>query len=584
MMWYTDGVPLFKSSSMSLWPLYFAINELPYKKRVLKENILIAGLWFGENKPSMCTFFKPFHNTFQQLAEGIEVSLPDERIINVQSILLCGTCDMPAKSQVLNMVQFNGMYGCSRCLQPGETVASGRGHTHAYPYMVDNPSGPARTWAGFRSDAEQAYEEGNRVNGVNGPSWMLYLFDVVRGTALDYMHQILLGVTRKLTHFWIDSSFHQEPYSLSKSIKILNERLLSIKPPTFISRAPTSLSKLKFWKASEFRSWLFYYSVPVLFGILPTIYFQHHILLVEAIHTLNSQSISPDDIDKCEFLLHHYCALFATLYGANTMGINVHSIVHLADVVRDLGPLYVYSCFPYESLNGDLKSLFHGTQAIEKQIASSVSKVIKFPVIARKMDRESPASDLFHKLRGNVVPKGTEISANVHILGGIKYRTLTEEEVQAFRNLVGDIFVDQVLSFLRLSRGQHMFSSILYTRQFVRNSAIVSINLDGTAKFAQVQFFFKYPVGCVCINASPCTCANYYAVVKLFEEVPDFRLAQDDVTDASLDHLVVCKPLAANSRLAVIPLSEMTCVCIFMEFKDQDYVFIALAPNLLESD
>ncbi|PIK43165.1 hypothetical protein BSL78_19981 [Apostichopus japonicus] len=48
LMWYTDGCPLFKSSKVSLWPLFFAINELPYKKRFLKENMIYAGLWVGE--------------------------------------------------------------------------------------------------------------------------------------------------------------------------------------------------------------------------------------------------------------------------------------------------------------------------------------------------------------------------------------------------------------------------------------------------------------------------------------------------------------------------------------------------------
>lgn len=29
----TDGIPIFKSSGFSFWPLYLLINELPYKMR-----------------------------------------------------------------------------------------------------------------------------------------------------------------------------------------------------------------------------------------------------------------------------------------------------------------------------------------------------------------------------------------------------------------------------------------------------------------------------------------------------------------------------------------------------------------------
>lgn len=37
-MWYTDGVPVFKSSHISIWPLYLTINELPFKERTKRHN------------------------------------------------------------------------------------------------------------------------------------------------------------------------------------------------------------------------------------------------------------------------------------------------------------------------------------------------------------------------------------------------------------------------------------------------------------------------------------------------------------------------------------------------------------------
>ena len=63
---------------------------------------------------------------------------------------------MPTKSQVLNMVQFNGFYGCPRCLQPENTVESRNGHyTHAYQYDSDNPSEPKRSIEGFEMQQKQ---------------------------------------------------------------------------------------------------------------------------------------------------------------------------------------------------------------------------------------------------------------------------------------------------------------------------------------------------------------------------------------------------------------------------------------------
>ncbi len=42
------------------------------------------------------------------------------------------------------------------------------------------------------------------------------------------------------------------------------------------------------------------------------------------------------------------------------MGMNVHLLQHLSEMVLDLGPLGVYSCFFFEDLNGQLVKLIHG--------------------------------------------------------------------------------------------------------------------------------------------------------------------------------------------------------------------------------
>lgn len=64
-----------------------------------------------------------------------------------------------------------------------------------------------RTSAGVFRDMKLAAELGVPVNGMNGLSPLVNMknFDVVRGQAVDYMHCILLGVTRQLAGFWLDS-------------------------------------------------------------------------------------------------------------------------------------------------------------------------------------------------------------------------------------------------------------------------------------------------------------------------------------------------------------------------------------------
>ena len=67
--------------------------------------------------------------------------------------------------------------------------------------------------------------------------------------------------------------------------------------------------------AHELRAWLLHYSAVVLQGILHEDYYQHHLLLIEGIFLLLSDSISESDIVQSSQVLNHYCYLIPFLYG-----------------------------------------------------------------------------------------------------------------------------------------------------------------------------------------------------------------------------------------------------------------------------
>ena len=64
--WNTNGVPVFKSSNFLLWPLYLVVNELPLKKCFSKDNMILAGLWFGSSKPAIWIYLEPFHSALSK--------------------------------------------------------------------------------------------------------------------------------------------------------------------------------------------------------------------------------------------------------------------------------------------------------------------------------------------------------------------------------------------------------------------------------------------------------------------------------------------------------------------------------------
>ena len=122
--------------------------------------------------------------------------------------------------------------------------------------------------------------------------------------------------------------------------------------------------------ASEYRSWLLYYSLPVLQGILPELYLTYCCLLVAAMYILLSDSIQLSSLRQAEEYLHKFYLMFAALCGRTTCimpvlnninnhamsstsrddgcTMNLHLLKHLPECVYNWGPLWAYVfLFPF---------------------------------------------------------------------------------------------------------------------------------------------------------------------------------------------------------------------------------------------
>ena len=100
---------------------------------------------------------------------------------------------------------------------------------------------------------------------VKGLNWLYAFkrFDIIKSVGIDYMHSILLGVVKKLLEAWFFSTLKLKPWYIGNSINILGKKLRNIKTPNVIGRIPGSFNDLKQWKASEYRNFPLFYSVPV---------------------------------------------------------------------------------------------------------------------------------------------------------------------------------------------------------------------------------------------------------------------------------------------------------------------------------
>lgn len=219
-------------------------------------------------------------------------------------------------------------------------------------------------------NAQEACSSGVAVNGVKHASRLLALpvFNVAESFSPDYMHCVLLGVVRQLVNIVFDSSYHSSAFYLGKKIEVADNLMSNMMPPSEIRRTPRAFSERAFWKASEWRAFLLFYSPVIFERLLPKRYFLHWLLLFHAIHLLISRSISTADRFISKVCLFKFVQEFSDLYGVENVGFNVHLLTHLCSSVDNFGPLWATSAFIFEDANRVLLNMCKGTRGIHLQI------------------------------------------------------------------------------------------------------------------------------------------------------------------------------------------------------------------------
>lgn len=375
--WSTDGVPLFESSAFTIWPLQLAVNELPQKERA--KNLILAGLWFGPRKPEMNCFLESFVHRMNNLSsQGL--SWEDAHGVSHVAHVFPGPCcvDTVARGMVMNMHQFNGRNGCAWCKHEGEVVERGNGHARVY--STAGPKHALRTHDSFLKDAEVAERTGQVTCGIKGPSilFMLSFFTFPSGFVVDYMHAVCSGFVRHTACMWLShkSAF---PYSLGGKIDEIDCRLQRMQPLWEMPRLPRSMHQRKYWKSSEWRNWLFFFSPFVLDGLLPAPFLRNWLKFVHLMRFLAAGSNPMDQLLLVKKLMFSFLKEYEELYGKENMTYNAHILLHLVDCVKNWGPLWNFSCYPFENMNGQLVKFVNGTRHAHLQIVEKYCILTSLP-------------------------------------------------------------------------------------------------------------------------------------------------------------------------------------------------------------
>ncbi|KAH0534700.1 hypothetical protein KQX54_007105 [Cotesia glomerata] len=121
--------------------------------------LTLAGIWFGE-KPQPNLFLNSFRNDLIKIYNGIWCKTTDlNRRIKVRGKIICGTCDLPAKANFLNIKGHNGIFGCCHCKIQSKYFNRRR----IYPFKP-NPS--LRTTRESIDDGRKAAKSQSAVHGI----------------------------------------------------------------------------------------------------------------------------------------------------------------------------------------------------------------------------------------------------------------------------------------------------------------------------------------------------------------------------------------------------------------------------------
>ncbi|QRV98713.1 Transposase family Tnp2 protein [Ceratobasidium sp. AG-Ba] len=396
----TDGFGPFKSRKQTCWPLLAFNYNLPPSIRHRLKNLLCLGIIPGPNSPKeLDTFLAPFIQELEELARGVPAyDGENDRPFCLRGYLLVCFGDMPAVAKLMCMKGHNGKYPCRACHIVGIRATKSSdpdklSTTHYTPLARpfarpdEGPTNydpldlPLRNHFQFVQDAVYVrYAEGpgqqaRRATrtGIGGISALAEVSSLDFPTSFphDFMHVMFQNVIPSLIDLWTHSKKKKtfgtgkEDYVLHESVWAAVGRACASSGDTIPAKFGCRVPNLHDKRHESTAESMLLFATMIAPGLLRNrfkdeAYYQHFILLVRLINKCCSHSVTQEDVDYIRRGFARWVETYENLYyrkqrnRLRACSLPIHALLHIADDIEAMGPMWCYWSFAMERFNGSL--------------------------------------------------------------------------------------------------------------------------------------------------------------------------------------------------------------------------------------
>ncbi|CAE6442787.1 unnamed protein product [Rhizoctonia solani] len=376
-----DGTCPFKRRNNTCWPIMIINYNLSSEERTRVENMICVGVIPGPQCPAdINSFLQPLIDELRELAHGVAaVDANQHKLFALRAHLLTIFGDIPALTKILEFIGHNGCLPCRFCLMPTVPGPTSGGGSHRYcplhqpnGFQMDPLNLPLREHddciqTGLKVLKAKHEAERKRLateSGIKGVTLFARVpsVSIPRSFPVDLMHMIWQNLIPQLIDLWtgdfndLDSGL--ENYQMDQDVwATLSEACIPSRrsmPTSFGCPVPDPRKRSQFIA----ESWNVFTT-----QLAPSLlrrrfsnerYYRHFVRLVKLLTLVVSFDLSRDKIPEIRQGIAEWIEEYEQIYyqfdedRLQTCPVNIHYLLHVADSLEYMGPLWCYWAYPME--------------------------------------------------------------------------------------------------------------------------------------------------------------------------------------------------------------------------------------------